>query len=671
MRATHRLVTALTATIVAAIAISCGTTATANAVPLPAVQNSTTQTSLPVASTLTAHMGNSSTSTTVTLPSGMIAASVSGTLTVASSYTGATVSLLGGTQTLTTVDASANGESTISGSIPASATTTADGLTQVTIGLAYTSTVYTSDDQGCWSLPTDLTVTLTDISIALTGTAQLPATIGQFTRGPAQQIIIVSGSQTSDQRVAALAAAASAARIWSDTDATIDIQSTQPSGLTPTYPGAIRIITIASQEGTTQQSVTTTDGIPTLTLTGAGDDLIASAQALGDDRLVTATSDTTTGLSASPSAETVTSATLADLGLSTARLSGPGYSEIYLGVPQTRFGGPVSSFDIHLVGTHSALPDQIVATANVYWNDDLVDSFTLGSDIAVDRSITIASTQMQASNSLRIVLSTAAISSGVCGIPVELDLDTSASTVDATRGQSLDAGFQRFPQTLGSAVDVAFDSGLSSDTALALAGQIIVALQEQQTFSPLVVDEKDVADISASSSPAIVIGATSDTANTLKSPLRLDQFRAIDDDTTPIGVGVDQAYFSLQAFSSGNRDILLAGGWTPDGNSATLDPLATRIGTALTDAEYGWLSWSDNLILTGGGDDQSVINLSSASIVPQASAVADYNIYAWYAGGALLLLLLIIIVSLIIKRVRRRKTIAAYVEEEVPGSSAK
>lgn len=639
----------------------------------------TTSTNFAVSTTLTAHLDASTTSTTLTLPTGMSASALSGQLTVGTGYPNAEVDVLIGSTNIATNTAVATISATKQGTYPVQASdlsstltsSTTDSGSQIVIGLRYR--VATTDTTVvCESIPPDYTVTLSNIQLTLAGTATTPTTVAQFMTGPADQIIIVaSDSSTSAVRQAALSAAAAAAKVWGGSGASVSIATSAPTGATPSYPSAIRVIQLnATTTGSTQQ-VTSVQGIPTLTLTGDGDALTAAAVALADSRLALATSSTTSSLSASASASTSLSntKTLSDLGLGTAELSWLGPSETYLGIAQSTFGGAVSSLSIHLLGTESAIPAGIEATANAYWNDVLVDSFVLGQDTQIDRTISIDSSQMKASNSLRIVLSVAVTSSGSCasvirGLPIELDLNTVSSTVTASFGQTLDAGFARFPQVLANHLQVAFDSGLSSDAALALAGRVVVALQEQQTSSVLGVQEISVSDAESSSGPVFVVGATSATAAALSAPLRLEEFRAIDSSTIPIGVDVDQAFFAVQAFQSGRRDVLLAGGWSANNDTSQLDSLAGIVGSSLAQATYGWSSWSNDLVFVGGGTDQQVVNLNTKSLVPQTQVTDEYRPLAWWLVGGVAVLILAIIIGIWVRRRRLHQKAKAYVATE-------
>lgn len=613
---------------------------------------------------LTAVLGATGTSTTVVLPTGTDANSLSATLTLEDTYDGAYVRVLAGGVTVATLDASQAGPVQVDiPALPQQATTqSTDGQTTLEIGLVYNvdATMEDVTDLGCRLLPPDLEATLSDITVGLDDAASAVTTVADFMSGPAEQILVVSSSSTDDERAAALAAVASSARAWSDAE--VEIVTSAPTGLAPAYPGAIRIIEIQAGEGASTQTVTSrADGVPVLTL--AGNDTASAAAALADARIGLADSDETTSLENTVAAEDAGTLSLSDLGTTSVRLSGIGTSEVYVGVNQSAFGGPVKDLTIHLEGVHTALPEQIVATVSVYWNDNLVDSFLMNEDTDVSRDISIPSTRIQASNAMRISMTASTASTTVCAddlskLPVELDLDTNASVLTASPGQSLDPGFGRFPQAFGSLVAIAFDDALASDSALQLAGQIVAALQHQQS-SAMQIDIVSVADALQADSPVLIVGSTAQTANSLSAPLRLASYRLVGADSNSLGVGVDQPYVALEAFESGGRDVLLAGGWAPDGQD--LSELATSLGNWIADAQYGWLALNDDLLIAGPHGVQS---MDSGAVVPQTDAIAAYDPVAWWTLGGALLVIVLLVGGAVLRRRRDKRRAARYVATE-------
>jgi hypothetical protein len=600
-----------------------------------------------VPGTAAAHLGGGQAALTADLPAGMTAGTVRGTVEVQEAYPGAVVDVLVGDRVVATVSAEDVGSQPFSASgLSASDTTQqADGSGQVQVGLHY-RVPDSADGAQCRPSPPDDTAVLSGVWVGVQGTAVAPTTVGQFMTGPAEQIhVIVSDPDDAAARTAGLQAAAAATAVWGGQGADVDVRSAAPAAAAASYAGAVREIRIVAGSGTARQRVSSDGGIPVLTLTGRGEGLVAAARALSDARIAIAQGAATEGLTASAAPTLGTTRTLSGLGTRTARLSGSGgSSELSVAVPQSAFGGGVSAFAIRLKGTHTDLPRQLIATASVYWNDDLVDSFDLSSGTRFDREVRIPRARVRAGNTLTIALRAASTLGGACpadlrGIPVELALDTSASRIVATRGQPLDPGFARFPQALGGTLPVAFGDGLSPAAALALAGTIVSQLQAQsQTL--LTVTRASVAGLASSSASGLVVGADAETAAAFRAPLRLERFRTVTGSKVPFGVGTSHPFVALQAAESHGRDLLIAGGWSPAGDRSQLNDLAGTLVTALAGARYGWQSWSDDLILATDTGER-VVNVSTGTVVPQRQATDEYRPAAWWlvAGVAVLVAL--------------------------------
>lgn len=588
-----------------------------------------------VSGSATARLGGGPATLTAAVPAGMTAGTIRGTIEVPEAYPGAVADILVGDRIVATVGAESAGSQPfeVSGLLASDTSEQTDGSGRVQVGLRY-RVPDSSDGAQCRPSPSDDTAVLSAVQVGLQGTAVVPTTVGQFMTGPVSRVdVVVSDPDDADARIAGLQAAAAATEVWGAQGAVIDVLSAAPVATTPPYAGAVREIRVVSGSGPATQRVSSEADIPILTLTGRGAPLAAAARALADARTAIAQSAKTEGLTASAAPAPGTTRTFAGLGMGTARLSGAGASELSVTVPQSAFGGGVSAFSIRVRGTHTDLPSQLAATADIYWNDDLVDSLDLSSGTRFDRDVRIPRARVHASNTLTIALRTASTLGGSCpadlsGIPVELALDTSASRIVATRGQSLDPGFARFPQVLGGTLPVAFGSGLSPAAALALAGTIVAQLQAQSP-TPLTVTRTSVAALASSSSSGLVVGADSEAAATFQAPLRLQRFRAITGSKVPFGAGTSHPFVALQAAETQGRNLLIAGGWSPSGDRTELNTLAGDLGAALTGARYGWQSWSDDLILATDTGER-IVNVSSGAVVPQRQATDEYRPVAWW-----------------------------------------
>lgn len=644
----------------AAIALCCalvvaGPAQLASAEPSDTTDPSTAAGTLPVATQLTAVIDSQAATTTITLPAGTNATRLQGTLHVDQALAGATVAVTVDSAVIATVDVSSAGE------YPLDAEVTDGAGPDLELGLSYSSdhTVSGATTDVCVSQEWGQTATLSAITVVLGGDAQLPQTVAEFVQGPASQYVIVAQDPAdAGQQAAALAAvAALSARTYAPTTVTVADEIPTEGA----YPGAVRALRLVT--GTeASQTIDVADGVPVLTITGQAPDQLAAARSLADDRLALAAAPQTTNLTGGVDAAALgTSVTLEDLGVGAARLRGLGRSQVYVWVPQARFGGPVNSFEVHLVGAVTAIEDAASATATVYWNDDLVDSFTLGSvgdGGQVDRTIEIPASRVTASNSLVVELS-AVGPGGICPpsygvIPIGWDLDVAASTITGERGQSLPAGFGRFPQVFAGTVPIVLDSALDAAAALQSAADLVASLARAAGGAPLTTELVSVEAAVANSGPVLVVGASEQTAADLRAVLRPAEFRTVTDSQVPFGVGVDRGFAALEAFTSGGRDVLMLTAWSPSGDATERDELATSLSSQIAAAEYGWQSWADDLVVLGGPEEKAT-NLSSGALVPQEQVTEEYRPVVWWAVAAGALLVVLVVFGAAWRRRQRRR----------------
>lgn len=541
---------------------------------------------------------------------------------------------------------------------------------EIVEGKVSVSLVYSSSraDQNWCQVANPASVTVSHISLQVAGSATTPTTLANFF-SPAINAVSV---QIPDNPSSALeqAALSTVGSLAYGLGSTVNLSATTASDTTrrvalDSVRG--RIVTFDPTGDAVTTTITTDDsGIPVLTIAGPEADLSAAGAALGSDYLALVNSAQTTGLQQSGSVTSSLSPTLYDLGASDRiALAGYGQSASYTGVSQSAFGGPISGATLHLVGTHTDVSDTVLATANVYWNDFLIGSTVLGHDTTFALDLPIASTRMTADNGLRIVLS-AVPRTGECTgptnvIPIELFIDAKASTIDATRGQGINPGFQRFPQALGGFLPVAFGNGVTSATAVVSAGDIVASVQRQSRVQ-LDVTVVAASNFLQSSQSGLFVGATSNDSNVLGSPLRLDSFRAINAEAVKFGVGSTVPYAALQAFETSGRNVLMLGGWSPDGSSDALQDLQIMAANYTLNGEAGWTGLSGDLLIAQPSLP-NLVSLDSNAIVPQTAVTDDFRGYAIWIGVLIASLVIVGVIGSIVRR-RRRAKLKRYVDAQ-------
>ncbi|PTL72150.1 hypothetical protein C1I63_04360 [Rathayibacter caricis DSM 15933] len=503
------------------------------------------------------------------------------------------------------------------------------------------------------------------LGVVTEGAPAAPTTVGDFFADAVTAVsIVVPDDASDDLRAAGLSAAASlAARYPSGTAITVSEESAT-DGRPDLDAAQGRVVRFEAGDGDVVTALGDEAGVPALVLTGAEADLAAAGAALGSEYAGLASSATTTGLAQKVIPSSSLERTLADFGADRVALGSGGTAASYTTITQSAFGGPVSSIDLDLVGTHSAIPEGVTATANVYWNDFLIGSSVLGAETAVDMELSVPTGQLASSNGLSVRLSAVRGSDGLCigsadSVPIELFLDGAGSTVTGVRGESAAPGFGRFPQAFGGELAVAFGESATGADALRSAGDLVAALQRVQP-DPLAVSVVGIDDFVGSDRSGLVVGAGTDEAEELRTPLRLAPFTAIESSRLTYGVGTDAPYAALEAFTTDGRDVVLLGGWSPDGDPTASSVLQASV--AGWAAEEGWLALPGNLAVSGSTAADPVA-IDSNEITPQEEVKDDYSSYAiWFLVAAVVIGLLILLGWL--ARRRRSRKVAAYVDAQ-------
>ncbi|AZZ53386.1 hypothetical protein [Rathayibacter festucae] len=508
-------------------------------------------------------------------------------------------------------------------------------------------------------------LSVSGLGVVVDGTPTAPTTVGDFFPDAVTGVSIVVPDGADDAlRAAGLSAAASLASRYSSGTAITVSEESATEGRPALDAAQGRIVRFAAGDGDVVSAIGDAGGVPELTLTGAEADLAAAGAALGSEYAGLASSATTTGLAQKVVPSSSLEHTLADFGTERIALGSTGASTSYTTITQSAFGGPVSSVEVDLVGTHSAVPEGITATANVYWNDFLIGSTVLGQDTDVAMTLPVPTGQLSASNGLSVTLSAVRESDGACigsadSVPIEFFVDGAGSSVTGVRGESAAPGFGRFPQAFGGELAVAFGGSASGADALRSAGDLVTALQRVDA-DPLAVSVVGVDEFVDSDRSGIVVGAGTDEAEALRTPLRLASFTAIDASRLSYGVGTEAPYAALEAFTTDGREIVLLGGWSADGDATASSGLQSSI--AGWAAEEGWTSLSGNLAVSGSTEADPVL-IDSNEITPQDEVKDDYSSYAIWFVIAVVVIGLLILLGWLARRRRSRK-VAAYVDAQ-------
>jgi hypothetical protein len=508
-------------------------------------------------------------------------------------------------------------------------------------------------------------IAITDASLDYAGEAAPPETVDTFLSPWVERVDVVTGGDPELLGAGLSAVAAAAHRLGNGSSVSLDAPAAEEVS-----PVEQRVIAFEAGNGPAATRIDADDrGVPRLIVSGAPEELATAAAALGSAGLPLASAAQTEGLASAAAThpDDALSLTLDELGTASVSLRGYGVTDSFISVPQDAFGGPVDGYTLHLTGAVSTIEPVTIASAEVLWNDVLVDTLPVdAAEPRIDREIEIPASSVEASNGL-VVRLTAVAAGGECIdeslLPqVRLDLDTRASTVTAHRGQAARPGFDRFPQTLGGALTVATGSDSPSTAEVQAAGSVVAALQRVSSRQ-LAITVDSAQQLIDSSRPGLLVGATAEQANALRTPLRLDRFRTLaPSGSTELTVAVDQPYAALMALESGDRDLLVVGGWAPEGSAP--DDLIASVTGDLDGTD--WYSLSGVLRFQAEGDDEPEL-LDINAVVPQQEYRDDYTWLAWAAAGALVLLLVIVAIA---AASRRRRLVATRQVEAEAASAA-
>lgn len=460
-------------------------------------------------------------------------------------------------------------------------------------------------------------VELSQIQLQVAGKAKAPESVAQFFAGSPKTVSIQGEGEAARaalSAVPAIAAAFPSAEVsWNNKDAEYTVE-----------------VALAGQGMNLALDGTGT----TLRIAGTAEQLGALDTVIRSQAVTLATGAQVDALAAPAAEERWTPApvvSFADLGASEPKLEGYGQSSVYIGVDEARLGSSLDGAQVHLSGTHSAIPEQTEAALNVYWNDHLVDSFVLGQSTVFNADIEIPSSLVNTGNGLRLQLDAAAQGADCAAagaLPVQVHLDGSASTVTPHYGAGRASGFELLPQRAAGELGLALGSGASGTAANTLATSLLASLQ-QASAVPLRVQNLAIDEVAGSPLSTVVVGGDAQLADTLGAPLRLERFRTIESSVLSAGVGTDAPYAALEAFEHDGRVVLLAGGWSPEGTTA--DALYQDLADQVAPAAGGWASLSRNLLVAQDGAEPVLVE--SNALIPQDSVTDDYRPYAWWAAG--------------------------------------
>jgi hypothetical protein len=487
-------------------------------------------------------------------------------------------------------------------------------------------------DQYCWN--PDYPVRLVNGSITFSGSEPIPTTVAAFVPPVLRKLTIAVPPRPS-QAESNAAVQLAAAMVTKYGGQNPDIFVTPlPEGATslPT-PSAPLERQVIIKEGPTKGLSLQGPGIPSLLVSGQGDELTNQARLLTDDSLRYALSPNAVAgplqyrLRLAGNNTTLSQIDQAEL------TSVAMWPEVGITVDQARFGHPLHGVRIRLMGSYTPVPSNMGGEVKVSINGRTLDRWPADQAGIIDRAIEIPDNLLSRSTTVVVRINTTGFHGG-CGeyLPIHLRIDGGTTVSVTPANPPLPPGFRSLPQTLMPRAQIGFgDADTFLDTLRAI--QIVVGLQR---FNPVPVITKvtSIKQAAASPDPAILISADGWGEKSIPLPISSDKGRvdieALQPDNKPTTLTLDPAmqFGSLQTVFDGKRTLLIA---TSNAAPQQLDELLGWLGGG----PGRWSGLDGRAIISVPGQlPVTVANEPTALIAqPDAGSGADKYSWAWWVAG--------------------------------------
>ena len=528
--------------------------------------------------------------------------------------------------------------------------TPADVIANGTIGLTMSTEGPAAAGATC--LPAGGVASMRKIELTYRGAEVAPTTVADFfPPSSAGFTVVIPENADADMITAGLTAVDALAYRYDD-DTPISLSLTAPPPETAT--ASQRVVALApGRPGEVTTAVSTTSGIPMLTLTGTGDSLVDAARALSTDLLGLSGTDAQDLSQQIKPRSTAKTRTLDDLGVDSLAITGYGSVTQQFELRQDSFGEPVSSMKLHLEGSHTAFAAGSGARLDVRANGDLIGSAVLGSEAGFDLDAQLPAGKLRSVNDIELTLNALAPDGSACTPPsipaAEVDLDTSGSTVSVAHGTGEAKGFQLFPQIFEGTLPVALRADDGRPASAAINAAALIAELQRAAGAPLEIQLMQPEAFLADDRSGLIVGALSADSDALDAPLELSSKRLVDRDNETVDFTSQAPYAALESIDRNDRLVLMLGSWAPDNKAAPGD-IVRRVVDAVGAA--GWPHLDGDLVIADA--DNPAFIASSRSLAPH-QVVKKEKSYAklFVIVISVLLLLLLLQLVAVIRRDRR------------------
>lgn len=315
--------------------------------------------------------------------------------------------------------------------------------------------------------------------------------------------------------------------------------------------------------------------------------------------------------------------------------------QVIIGVDQTRLGRAAHDVRVHLIGSHTPVPQSLGGQVVVSVGGETVDRWVAETDGTIDRWVTVPDDLLQRYTNVVVEVDISGDVGG-CGEfrPITLTIDGATAVESAAANPPVPYGFQSLPQTLMPRVQVGIDGPSFDDTARAVG--IMTGLQRLSAL-PLDTVVTNVADALGSSAPAVVITPSGWDHPEIDLPLQAlpDGEIAVasveqDVDPTSLTLVPNLRFASMQTVFDGSRTVLIA---TSTDAPEQLDQLLAYL-NADGDARR-WSRLTGDVVVAPQGRDPVMVSTDYAPVVAEEPAAqSNSRSLGWIGGAAALLVLL-------------------------------
>ena len=299
---------------------------------------------------------------------------------------------------------------------------------------------------------------------------------------------------------------------------------------------------------------------------------------------------------------------------------------------QTKFGHPLANVRIHLLGSHTPLPDSLGGEVAIMVDGRTIQHWPSAEDGLIDQWIDIPDRLLRRTTRVELTVRTTGYVGG-CGdyspITLRIDDDTELHTERATA--PILQGFQSLPQSLTPTVQIGLGDDAFGDTVR--ASKIMAGLQRSSS-APLKTTVTGLQQAIDSGKPAVLISSGGWDTSKVPLPFSVDQGRVevmsrdADGKNTTLILDRDIRYGSLQTVFDGKRTLLIASSnGAPAQLDAALEWLASKRGR--------WSGLDGRAVISIAGKDPfTILNPSIELAEPVSESGASLR--WWLIGGGLI-----------------------------------